>query len=76
MADLATLRRRRDEAKLALVKAELRPKKKGRGKARRRFVQATADLLQAELNHRKAAPLLRAQTRQRETADLFSQMGA
>lgn len=76
MADLATLRRRRDEAKRLLLRAELKPKRKGRGKARRRFILATAEILRAELNHRIASPLLRAQAAREQTVDLFSQIGA
>ena len=63
MTSLATLRRRRDLARLALAKAEACPKKRGRGEARRAFIRATA-------------ALLRAQAARRETGDLFSQIGA
>lgn len=72
MADLTTLRRRRAEARAQLALAELQPKRKGRGKARRRFILATAEILRAELNHRIAAPLLRAQSARQQTGDLFS----
>lgn len=76
MSSLATLHRRRLDAKLALAKAEACPKKRGRGQARRDFIRATAAIIRAEINHRIAAPLLRAQAAQRETGDLFSQIGA
>ena len=79
MADLATLRRRRDEAKLAVLRAELERRHKGKrliAKARRRFIRATADIIEAELNRRIAAPLLRAQAARRENGDLFSHIGA
>lgn len=75
MADLATLRRRRDEAKLALLRAQLKPRQKGKrlvAKARRRLIRATAAILAAELNRRIAAPLLRAQAAREQTGDLFS----
>lgn len=75
MADLATLRRRRDEAKLALLRAEVKSRHKGKrliAKARRRFIRATAAILEAELNRRIAAPLLRAQAAREQTGDLFS----
>lgn len=75
MADLATLRRRRDEAKLALLRADLKCRRKGKrliDKARRRYIRATADILAAELNRRIAAPLLRAQAAREQTGDLFS----
>jgi len=74
-ASLETLRRRRISAKLALVKAEACPKKRGRGEARRAYIRATAAIIKAELNRRIAAPLLRAQAAQRGTGDLFSQIG-
>lgn len=76
MTNLETLRRRRLNAKLALAKAEACPKKRGRGEARRAFIRATAAIIRAELNRRIAAPLLRNQAAQRETGDLFSQIGA
>lgn len=76
MASLHTLRLRRLQAQLELAKAELRPKKKGRGEARRNYVNATADVLRAEINCHIATPRRRAQAAQRETGDLFSQMGA
>ncbi len=75
MADLATLRRRRDEAKLNLLRAERQRRHKGKrliAKARRRFIRATADIIAAELNRRIAAPLLRAQAAREQTGDLFS----
>lgn len=72
MADLTILRRRRAEARAHLDLAELHPKRKGRGQARQRFILATAELLRAELNHRIAAPLLRAQAAGQQTGDLFS----
>lgn len=72
MADLATLRRRRETAKAALDLAEMKPKRKGRGEARRRYIRATAAILEAELNRRIAAPLLRAQAAREQTGDLFS----
>lgn len=75
MTTLATLRRRRDEAKLALLRAERQRRLKGKrliAKARRRFIRATADMLEAELNRRIAAPLLRAQAAREQTGDLFS----
>lgn len=75
MASLATLRRRRAAAQLLLDK-KARRHRGGVAKARTDFVKATAELLRAELNRRIAAPLLRAQARQRETSDLFSQIGA
>ena len=76
MNRLSVLRRRRIEAQAQLVKAEAAPKRKGRRAACKRFVLATAELLRAEINYRTAAPLLRAQARQRESGDLFSQIGA
>lgn len=75
MASIATLRRRRAEARIQ-IDARERRRRGGVAEARADFVKATAELLQAELNHRKAAPLLRARTRQDRTADLFSQIGA
>lgn len=76
MASLETLHRRRLDARLALAKAEACPKKRGRGEARRAYIRATAAIIRAELNRRIAAPLLRAQAAQRETGDLFNQIGA
>ena len=78
MASIETLKRRRLEAELAVARAKLKPRHQGRrliDKVRRKFILATADLLRAELNRRTAAPLLRAQAAQRETGDLFSQIG-
>jgi hypothetical protein len=75
MANLATLRRRRAEAQLSLDK-KARRHRGGVTEARAEFVKATSALLRAELNHRIAAPLLRAQAARRETGDLFSQIGA
>lgn len=75
MASIATLRRRRAEAQLSLDK-KARRHRGGVAEARADFVKATAALLRAEINHRIAAPLLRAQAAQRETGDLFSQIGA
>lgn len=75
MASLATLRRRRAEARLKLDSKERRHRG-GVAEARADFVKATAALLRAEINHRIAAPILRAQAAQRETGDLFSQIGA
>lgn len=75
MADLATLRRRRAEARARLAMAEACPKRRGRREARRAYILATAAIIRAELNHRIAAPLLRARTRQDTTGDLFSQFG-
>lgn len=74
MADLATLRRRRAEAGLGLEAAERRHR--GVAKARAAFNRATLALLRAELNHRTAAPLLRARAARRPKADLFNQLGA
>ena len=74
MASLANLRRRRAEAQLSLEQ-KARRHRGGVAEARADFVKATAALLRAELNRRIAAPLLRAQSAQRETGDLFSQIG-
>nr|WP_156134824.1 hypothetical protein [Methylobacterium sp. ZNC0032] len=76
MPSLETLRRRRLDAKLTLAKAEACPKKRGRGEARRAYIRATAAIIRAEINRRIAAPLLHAKATQRETGDLFSQIGA
>lgn len=75
MASIATLRRRRAEARLKLDAKERRHRG-GVADARADLIKATAALLRAELNRRIAAPLLRAQAAQRETGDLFSQIGA
>ena len=75
MADLASLRRRRAAARLKLDAAET-SHRGGVSKARAAFIKATAALLRAELNHRIAAPRMRAQAARRETGDLFSQIGA
>lgn len=75
MKSLEQLRRRRAATIVALDKALSH--KTGRiGAARRAFTRATADLLKAELNHRRAAPLLRARADQPQTGDLFAQIGA
>lgn len=74
MADISSLRRRRAEARRRLDSSEKRHR--GVAKARAVYVKATAAVLRAELNHRIAAPLLRAQATRRETGDLFSQLGA
>lgn len=77
MADINTLRRRQREADIACRLAEAQPRwKRGRAKARRLYILATADVIRAELNHKIAAPILRARKAQAPTADLFSQIGA
>jgi hypothetical protein len=75
MTSLATLRRRRAAAIVALDKA-IKSKAGTIGAARRGFARATAELLRAELNHRRAAPLLRTKAQGEQTGDLFAQMGA
>lgn len=73
MTSLATLRRRRSETIIELDRA-LRSHR-GTADARRQFIAATAELMRAELNRRKAEPLLRAQASRQQTGDLFSQTG-
>lgn len=70
MTSLATLRRRKAQAVLALAAAERRHRG-GVAQARREAMQAAHALLRAELNHAKAAPLLRAQAKPAGTPDLF-----
>lgn len=69
-AHLDLLRRRQRKACAAVVKAE-KAKAGDIGAARKRFVQATADLLRATLKAaRQTKPI------QRREPDLFQQMGA
>jgi hypothetical protein len=73
-AKASTIRRNRAIAIQNLNRA-LSRKEGTIAKARREFVLATAELLRAELNHRRAAPLLRANARRQQTGDLFAQIG-
>jgi hypothetical protein len=70
MTSLAKLRRRKAQAVLALAAKERRHRG-GVAKARADAIDATHALLRAELNHARAAPLLRAQAMRNDTPDLF-----
>jgi hypothetical protein len=70
MTSLATLRRRKAQAVLVLAAKE-RGHRGGVAKARAEAIQAAHALLRAELNHARAAPLLRAKSRHDTTLDLF-----
>lgn len=71
-----TMRRRQRALAIEILDKALTRKQGNIGKARRQLVLATADLLRAELNQRRAAPLLRANARPQQTGDLFAQIGA
>ena len=70
-----TLRRNRTTA-VAKLKRAMTHKQGDISEARLAANKATAALLRAELNHRRAAPLLRANARRQQTGDLFAQIGA
>jgi hypothetical protein len=72
---IAAIRRERALAIESLDKA-LKRKQGKIGQARRQLVIATAEILRAELNHRRAAPLLHANARRQQIGDLFAQIGA
>lgn len=75
MTTISTLRRRRAHTIIDLDKAVR--SHRGQAEARKQLIAATAELLRAELNRRKAEPLLKAQaSRRQQTGDLFSQAGA
>lgn len=70
MTSLATLRRRKAEA-VKVLAARKRRHRGGVAQARAEAMQAAHALLRAELNHARAAPLLRAQARRNDAPDLF-----
>lgn len=70
MTSLATLRRRKAEA-VARLAARKRHHRGGVAQARTEAMQAAHALLRAELNHARAAPLLRAKAGRDATPDLF-----
>jgi hypothetical protein len=72
---LSALQRSRISAVAELARA-MSHKQGGISEARQIAEKATAELLRAELNHRRAAPLLRANARRQQTGDLFAQIGA
>jgi hypothetical protein len=63
-------------AAVAELKRAMSRKQGGISEARQAAEKATIDLLRAELNHRRAAPLLRAHARGQQTGDLFALIGA
>jgi hypothetical protein len=72
---ISTLQRSRAAA-LDELKRALSHKQGGISDAGQAAKKATAALLRAELNHRRAAPLLSANARRQQTGDLFAQIGA